>query len=215
MIDELSPNVNSKDHKGWTPLMNAAFNNQIRICKLLISNEADVNIKNNLNMQAIDLAQSVETKECLKEEMRKANLFNFEQMLELELSMKDSTSFLDGSTTLLNSHRTEENEVGNRGIFQKMSRPAKLSRFKKSKAKICSRPEGLSRSPLHSLAGTKKSLSAMKRKATLRKSTHLLQIKKRMLRYEKKGTKKLNMGRRCLSPGLDFSKAHYMLLPID
>jgi ankyrin repeat protein len=118
MLENLSPNVNSKDHKGWTPLMNAAFNNQIRICKLLLANEADINLKNNLEMKAFDLARSAEVKELLNEEMRKANLFNFEQMLELEMSLRDSSSFLDGTTTILNSQRTEENEKGNREILK-------------------------------------------------------------------------------------------------
>jgi ankyrin repeat protein len=143
MLENLSPNVNSKDHKGWTPLMNAAFNNQIRICKLLLTNEADINLKNNLEMKAFDLARSVEVKELLDEEMRKANLFNFEQMLELEMSLRDSSSFLDGTTTILNSQRTEENEKGNREILQKITRPVKFSHFKKRKSKVIGKHENV------------------------------------------------------------------------
>lgn len=101
---------------------------------------------NNLEMKAVDLAKSAEVKVLLEEEMRKANLFNFEQMLELEMSLKDSTSFLDGTTTILNSQRTEENETGNREILQKMMRPVKLSRFKKTKSKVMSKPENLMKS---------------------------------------------------------------------
>ena len=62
MIEELSPNINSVDHAGWTPLMNAAANNQMKVWKFLISNEADICMKNNDGLTAADLASNEELK---------------------------------------------------------------------------------------------------------------------------------------------------------
>jgi len=75
--------------------MNAAFNNHARILRILLSNEADINLKNNLDMNACDFAKTKEIKNILDEETRKKSLFNFEQMLELEMSFNSPGSLLD------------------------------------------------------------------------------------------------------------------------
>lgn len=227
MLTELNPNVNTKDHKGWTPLMNAAINGHSRICRLLIDNECDVNIKNNMNMRAVDIVKSDEIKQMLLDETRKANLFNFEQMLELEMSIKDGQSFYDGKTTILNSHTSEyDSEEGNREIFKKMTRPARLSRFKKTKNKVLSRhEERLAKSFISSPSKFKRNVSSITRKLSIRKSVHLNEIKKRMEKYQKKGRKKKcakcvhNLyksckcdNRRCLSPEIDLSKTHMIFM---
>ena len=53
-----------------------------------------------MNFRAIDLAKSDEMKNFLREEIRKASWFDFEQMINFQLNLKDPQSFLNGTTTL-------------------------------------------------------------------------------------------------------------------
>lgn len=78
-------------------------------------------MKNNDGLTAADLASNEELKSYLKEEERKANMFSFEQMLEIELNMKNSASFLDIYSSVPNLNVSHD-EVGNREIFSKMSK---------------------------------------------------------------------------------------------
>ena len=73
MIEGLSPNVNTRDHKGWTPLMKAVVQDKIKLTRILIEAGADLNFKNNMNFRAIDLVKSDEMKNFLREEIRKAS----------------------------------------------------------------------------------------------------------------------------------------------
>ena len=172
-------------------------------------------MKNNMGMRAVDVAQAKEVKEYLQEETRSANLFNFEQMLELEMSMKDSASFYDGTSTVLNSIVTSDNEEGNHEIFEKMTRKNRVSRFKKAKKAIKStdskgKKTHFSPSPPKSRFAASPMMG--KRKVSLKQSDYMIKIKKRMMRHQKKGGIKNMKARKCKSPELDMSKAHLLFI---
>jgi ankyrin repeat protein len=88
MIEELSPNVNTRDHKGWTPLMKAVIQNSIKMTRILIEAGADLNIKNNISLKAVELVKTNEMRDFIREEVRKASFFDFEQMLNFQMSLK-------------------------------------------------------------------------------------------------------------------------------
>ena len=50
-------NPNTQTNKGWTPLILAAYNNNIVACFILIKNNADINLKDNSNKTAADYAE--------------------------------------------------------------------------------------------------------------------------------------------------------------
>ena len=45
MIEGLSPNINTRDHKGWTPLMKAVVQDKIKMTRILVDAGADLNYK--------------------------------------------------------------------------------------------------------------------------------------------------------------------------
>ena len=73
MIAELSPNVNTKDHKGWTPIMKAVIQNSFKMTRILIDAGADLNVKNNLNIKAMELVKSDEMRDFIRQEAQKAS----------------------------------------------------------------------------------------------------------------------------------------------
>ena len=185
IIEELTPNVNSVDHSGWTPLMNASANNQTKIWKFLISNEADISIKNHDGQTAADIAKDPELKSYLKEEERKANMFSFEQMLEIELNTKNSPSFLEGTTEISNLNMSRD-EIGNRGIFNRISKiKSKQNFYKNTQNKIKSKVDEINTSQYligtssisKSSNSTFKSLSKNKKKVMIRKNSHFFNLR--------------------------------------
>ena len=186
IIEQLTPNVNSVDHSGWTPLMNASANNLTKVWKVLISNEADISIKNHDGFTAADLAKDPELKSYLKDEERKANMFSFEQMLEIELNTKNSTSFLEGTAEISNKNSTHE-EIGNREIFNRLSKMKSRQHFyKNSQGKVKSKADEVNSSQYlvssssisKSSNSTFKSLSKSKKKVLIRKNSQFFSIRR-------------------------------------
>jgi len=112
MINDLSPNINTKDHKGWTPIMKAVIQNSLKIARLLIEAGADLNVKNNLNLKAIELIKTNEMRDYIRDESRKASFYDFEQMLNFQANLKDPLSFLNGSVAIFNQNQDFDNEKG-------------------------------------------------------------------------------------------------------
>mmetsp|Transcript_33645 Transcript_33645/g.33117 ORF Transcript_33645/g.33117 Transcript_33645/m.33117 type:complete len:185 (-) Transcript_33645:147-701(-) len=137
MLKDFSPNVNSKDSKGWTPLMNAAYNGHLRIAKLLLSHDADINIKNDQNMRALDLAQGTELKNYLIQETRNAHIYDFEQILELSMTNASTKNIASLSSSYKIDHEEEE---GNRSLFDKMSKEKKSKNRQKQKSGFMQSP---------------------------------------------------------------------------
>jgi 3'-phosphoadenosine 5'-phosphosulfate sulfotransferase len=57
----------------------------------------------------------------MREEVRKACCFDFEQMINLQLNLQNPSDFLNGKTTISNINQTYDEEEGNFALFQKMS----------------------------------------------------------------------------------------------
>lgn len=211
MLKDLSPNVNSKDSKGWTPLMNAAYNGYLRIAKLLLSHDADINMKNDQNMKAVDLATGEEIKKFLIQETRNAHIFNFEQILEL--SMTNASTNKRGSNS--NSFAiTEHEEEGNRALFDKMEKNGKAMKNSRSR-RVVNDKSKFGKRKTRMLSQIRSSMSQIRvhKAVTNQRHCNTKSKKSKSLAKILEGQRSsFRRKRKCLSPDITSKNAHFLLL---
>ncbi|CAI2386120.1 unnamed protein product [Moneuplotes crassus] len=205
MLKELSPNVNSRDSKGWTPLMNAAFNGYLKIAKLLISHDADINLKNDQNMKALDLAKGEELKKYFIQETRNAHIFDFEQILEL--SMVNSSS--KNRIYIPNPYKIEhEEEEGNRSLFENLKKANKQIHQNSKPKPALMRSQDSHLFKRKSRVFSNKSPSSNRRVHKAIQNQRHINLKSRSKLLNSKSKKK----RKCFSPDITAKNGHFLLL---
>ena len=60
-------NVNTRDSKGFTPLMIAALHGYLKMVQLLLQNHADPTHANDAQKRALDLAKTSEVREAIEQ----------------------------------------------------------------------------------------------------------------------------------------------------
>ena len=134
-------------------------------------------------------------------------MFSFEQMLEIELNTKNSPSFLEGTTEISNLNMSRD-EIGNRGIFNRISKiKSKQNFYKNTQNKIKSKVDEINTSQYligtssisKSSNSTFKSLSKNKKKVMIRKNSHFFNLRSSS-KFKPKSKRSSNDLNRYMSP---------------